>query len=112
MMLTYFHADWCEPCKTLEVILKNAESNNDDVDVVKVNAKKDSEMNDIPPFYDDGIPLCLFFRNGRFRYHKAGEFNKQFLENAIKLLRPKGIEDATREELEEAILEDPKTKLE
>merc|ERR1712178_36175 len=101
IVIIYFPSIWTQPSEKMDLILREAENKFDDIDVVKVvtNTKHTQEVHDVLPLYDDGIPLCLFFKNSRFRYHHAGDFDKDFLENAIQLLKLSAIKDPSKIEL-------------
>jgi len=77
-----FHADWCGPCRMLTPILKKAEAENEDLDIVKVNVD-DADSKLCSKYQVSSIPLVLFFRDGEFKHQKVGAFNKQFLDDAL-----------------------------
>merc|ERR1711976_713188 len=78
-----FHADWCGPCRMLTPILKKAEADYDDLDIVKINVD-DADPALPGKFQVSSIPLVLFFKNGEFKHQKVGAFNKQYLDDALK----------------------------
>lgn len=63
LLLVDFYAEWCEPCKMLDGILEEVQSNmNDKIFIQKINvdnkaafAKKHSVMS---------VPVLILFKNG------------------------------------------------
>ena len=78
-----FHADWCGPCRMLTPVLKKAEAENDNLDIVKINVD-DADPALPGKFQVSSIPLVLFFKNGEFKHQKVGAFNKQYLDDALR----------------------------
>ena len=78
-------------CQDLDVVLKKSEQENDDVDLIRVNSTE--AISDGELVKDDNIPLALFFRDNKLRYHKAGYFSEEHLNAAIELLRPKKLKE-------------------
>lgn len=66
-----FYADWCHPCQQMLKILPNlAEKLADRAVIGKVNVDQSPELKEL--YGIKGIPLFLFFKDGREVHRHAG----------------------------------------
>jgi len=64
VVLVDFYADWCGPCKRLQPILEELQSEIKDFLVVKVNVENE-DVNEIVVDNDiSSMPTLLFYKNG------------------------------------------------
>lgn len=81
-VLVDFYADWCEPCKWLDVILQDvADHFGDRLKIVKIDTEKNKEIAD--SFTVKSVPTLLLFKDGTQIWRYKGFMNTQ---ETIKLL--------------------------
>ena len=82
-VLIEFWASWCIPCKMMEYVLKELESEyNGKVKIVKFNIDR---YRKIPKKYKlTGVPTFMTFKNGEVCDQKVGALSKKDLEELIK----------------------------
>ena len=62
VVLVDFYADWCGPCQMMAPVLKEVESENADVSIVKVNVDNSPELAGV--YGVMSIPNMKFFKGG------------------------------------------------
>ena len=71
LVLVDFYADWCEPCKWLDVILKEIDERGAvDVEIVKVNTDKHLDLTH--EFNLKSVPVLMVFKEGKLRWRMNG----------------------------------------
>ena len=71
LVLVDFYADWCEPCKWLDVILKEIEERSTvEVEIVKVNT--DTHLDLTHEFNLRSVPVLMAFKEGKLRWRMNG----------------------------------------
>lgn len=65
-----FWAPWCGPCRTQLPILEKFASQNEDVQVVKVNVDENSEL--AQKYSIRSIPTILYFKDGNIHHKTMG----------------------------------------
>ncbi|AMC94195.1 thioredoxin [Erysipelothrix larvae] len=82
VVLVDFYADWCGPCKMISPILKEvAESNKENVKVVKVDVDADGEL--AQRFDVMSIPTLILFKDGKPVGRRTGFMPKPEVEKFI-----------------------------
>lgn len=77
IVLIYFYAEWCGPCRMYGPILEEFSDANADIIVGKVNV---DENNEISAFYGiRSIPTTLVFKNGEVVNKVSGVVQKDKL---------------------------------
>ena len=61
--LVDFYATWCGPCRMLAVELEDAEAENEDINIVKVNI--DECMNLAKKYKIQVVPTIIVFKDGK-----------------------------------------------
>lgn len=70
-----FYADWCMPCKMVAPILEDIATNNDDVQIYKVNV---DEAGEVAQKYEvRNIPTIISFKNGELHKKQVGAVPKE-----------------------------------
>ena len=70
-VLIDFHADWCDPCKLMNPILKNIKNKlGKDLTILKINVDKNSVVAE--KFNVIGVPTFVLFKNGEIKWRKSG----------------------------------------
>ncbi len=63
VVLVDFYADWCGPCQMMAPVLKEVESENADVSIVKVNVDNSPELAGV--YGVMSIPTLIVFKDGK-----------------------------------------------
>lgn len=81
LVLVDFWADWCEPCKMLDVILDELQQKLPDLYILKVDA---DESTDLKSFYHMmSVPVLMLFKNGQLLWRMNGFMMATELERKI-----------------------------
>lgn len=75
-----FYATWCQPCKSIELILKQIE-NEFDLEIIKINAEDEYQLTEY--FQIKNLPTLLYINENNI-YTQAGSTTK---ENIIKKIK-------------------------
>ena len=87
LLMFYFYADWCRPCKIFGPILeKIAKENIDSVTVYKIDSDKNRELSNI--FRARGIPHVAYVKNKKILLSLTGVYPKDKYLKAIKRFSP------------------------
>ena len=71
LLLVDFYADWCEPCKWLDVILKEIDDSDAvEVEIVKVNT--DQHLDLTQEFNLRSVPVLMVFKEGKLQWRMNG----------------------------------------
>ena len=71
LLLVDFYATWCEPCKMLDVILKEVKENlTDQVTILKIDLDESDELK--KDFDIMSVPTLMLFNNGELSWRMAG----------------------------------------
>jgi thioredoxin-like negative regulator of GroEL len=83
LLMFYFYADWCRPCKKLgPIVEKIAKENIDSVTVYKINSDKNVELVNI--FRARGVPHIAYVKNKKILLSLTGLYPKDMYLKAIK----------------------------
>jgi len=70
-ILVDFYADWCEPCKWLDVILKEIDERGVvDVEILKVNT--DTHLDLTHELNLKSVPVLMVFKEGKLSWRMTG----------------------------------------
>ena len=82
-VLVDFFADWCQPCRTLSVILeKIGERKNGTLKIVKLDVMKASKVAEI--YMVSTLPTVLLFKKGEIAGGLVGLHNPRLYEELIE----------------------------
>ena len=79
-----FYANWCNPCKKLDISLKNIRKDFKDVKFKKINVEIESELSNL--FDVRSIPTLLFIKNNKIEERLVGAINEDLLTETIDKL--------------------------
>ncbi len=86
-VLLYFYADWCEPCKTMEHIIKDlALEFKGRLKVCKANAEKEPAL--CAEYSIQAIPTTLLMQDGEVITAFTGSVNADLLKVAVNAMLP------------------------
>lgn len=80
--LVDFWAAWCGPCRTIAPIIEQLASEHRDIRFAKLNV--DENQKTAAQFSVQGIPLLIFFRDGKERGRLVGAHPRPRIEAAIR----------------------------
>jgi thioredoxin-like negative regulator of GroEL len=87
LLMFYFYADWCRPCKIFGPILeKIAKENIDSVTVYKIDSDKNRELSNI--FRARGVPHVAYVKNKKILLSLTGVYPKDMYLKSIKRFSP------------------------
>ena len=82
-VLVDFFADWCGPCKSLALILKDVKSDlGDSIKVIKIDVDKNQAL--ATQYQVRGVPTMILFKNGKQVWRQSGVVPKHDLLQVIK----------------------------
>ncbi len=83
-VLVNFHADWCNPCKLMNPVLKDVKQNfGSNLKILKINIDNNQELSN--KFNVKGVPTFIMFKKGEIKWRKSGILKE---ENFIDLINP------------------------
>ena len=83
LLMFYFYADWCRPCKEFAPVLEEiAKDNIDSVTVYKINSDKNRDLAHI--FRARGVPHVAFVKNKQILLSLTGLYPKNMYLKAIQ----------------------------
>lgn len=83
VVLVDFYADWCGPCQMMAPILKEIESENSNVSIVKVNVDNSPELAGV--YGVMSIPTLIVFKDGNPVSQNIGYCPKEKVEEMINI---------------------------
>jgi thioredoxin 1 len=81
-VLVDFWAAWCGPCKMMNPVIEQVKSNNENLEVVKVNV--DEEIDLAVKYQIRSIPTLLLFKEGVPVWRNSGVLTEQTISDKIK----------------------------
>lgn len=87
IVLVYFHADWCAPCKKSDPIMEQitAEESGDKVVVLKVDADQSKELT--KQMEVNTFPYFMLYKNGSVVWSNDGLVSKQEIKNKLEIFK-------------------------
>ncbi|MDY0780993.1 thioredoxin [Tenacibaculum sp. IB213877] len=77
-----FFADWCQPCKMMNPILKEAkEALGDSASIIKINIDKNPKL--AAQYGIRGVPTFMLFQKGKMLWRQSGMLQKNDIINII-----------------------------
>jgi thioredoxin 1 len=76
-----FHADWCQPCKTMAPVLENLQSQHPDIVVGGVDVDREPQL--VEKFSISSLPTVLVCKNGKVERKMVGISSLNELEEAV-----------------------------
>jgi thioredoxin 1 len=81
LILIYFSADWCGPCKSLGPVFSKVSEKFEDVKFIKINVDKSKEISE--EFQVKGIPAMFLIRDKNIVSRNTGYMDKDPMINWI-----------------------------
>ncbi len=81
-ILVDFYADWCGPCKMLSPVLEKISSENQDVEIVKVNVDESSNL--AQEYGVVSIPTMVFLKDSEVSHVQVGLLPEGEILNLLK----------------------------
>lgn len=82
LILVYFHADWCVPCKKLIPVINTIQEENQLVlNVIKLNVQDNQLISEY--FEINTLPLFMLYKNGKIVWTKNYLQTKQEISHQI-----------------------------
>lgn len=85
LIMAFFHADWCGPCRALAHTIDGIEKQFDDVTLVHIDIDESHEL--VDEYNIRAVPTLIFIKNGYIVGRVAGTVSSQELVNKIKELK-------------------------
>ena len=82
LILADFYADWCEPCKWLDVILQEVEKEIPELIILKIDTDKHLDLTH--QYELRSVPVLMLFKNSKIVWRMNGFLNTPDLLNKIK----------------------------
>ena len=76
-VLIDFSTQWCVPCKKMNPIIEEIQSENSEVKVLFIDADVNKEL--IKKYQIQGVPVFIIFKNGKEAYRNVGVVSKSDL---------------------------------
>lgn len=74
-VVAYFYADWCGPCKMLDMILEDIEEETPDITFVKVDADRFRKI--CKDYRVLSVPVLIMFSNGKVVKEQSGLMRRE-----------------------------------
>ena len=81
-VLVDFWAAWCGPCKIMNPVIEQFKSNNENLEVVKVNVDEERDL--VVKYQIRSIPTLVLFKEGVPIWRNSGVLTEQTISNKIK----------------------------
>ena len=81
-VLVDFWAAWCGPCKMMNPVIEQVKSNNENLEVVKVNVDEERDL--VVKYQIRSIPTLVLFKEGVPIWRNSGVLTEQTISNKIK----------------------------
>jgi thioredoxin 1 len=81
-VLVDFWAEWCGPCKMMHPVIEQVKSNNENLEVVKVNVDKERDL--AVKYQIRSIPTLVLFKEGVPVWRNSGVLTEQKISDKIK----------------------------
>ena len=77
-----FWATWCGPCKMMNPVIEQVKSNNENLEVVKVNVDEERDL--AVKYQIRSIPTLVLFKEGVPVWRNSGVLTEQKISDKIK----------------------------
>ena len=81
-VLVDFWAAWCGPCKMMNPVIEQVKSNNENLEVVKVNVDEERDL--VVKYQIRSIPTLVLFKEGVPIWRNSGVLTEQTISDKIK----------------------------
>jgi thioredoxin 1 len=81
-VLVDFWAAWCGPCKMMNPVIEQVKSNNENLEVVKVNVYEERDL--AVKYQIRSIPTLVLFKEGVPVWRNSGVLTEQTISDKIK----------------------------
>jgi thioredoxin len=85
LVLLYFWADWCAPCRIFAPVYEETAEKHTDVYFGKVNTEVATDL--AQAFQVRSIPTLMAFKNDTLVFEQAGVFSPAMMEDLIEKLK-------------------------
>lgn len=76
-VIVHFYADWCTPCKMLDMIIEEIEEENNNLEIIKVDTDRFRQI--AKEYRVLTVPVIKIFENGKEIKEKQGIMRKDEL---------------------------------
>ena len=81
-VLVDFWAEWCGPCKMMHPVIEQVKSNNENLEVVKVNVDEERDL--AVKYQIRSIQTLVLFKEGVPVWRNSGVLTEQTISDKIK----------------------------
>ena len=81
-VLVDFWAAWCGPCKMMNPVIEQVKSNNENLEVVKVNVDEERDL--AVKYQIRSIPTLVLFKEGVPIWRNSGVLTEHTISNKLK----------------------------
>ena len=83
LILVYFYATWCGPCKTLGPILSQVKAElQEEIKIIKIDVDKNPSI--AAQYQVKGVPTLIAFKKGQNVWRQSGVLQKDVIIGQIK----------------------------
>ncbi len=83
LVVVYFTAEWCGPCKSMSPVIKELVSDmSDKATFLKLDVDRNQEAAGV--YNVQGVPAFILFKNGKIVWRQTGAISGSIIKQAIE----------------------------